>query len=281
MPSFNLFRSLLFMIPVLRHPFLANAFRHPSPVRDNTGLWINTEYCARTSIHGIQIDQTAKLLDAIKDTEDLVNAGIAALDYPGDQPFKYFFRPEDATVVNTTLHNLLEFLEHPENLKGNVGVEINCDDDEYCEGSDPPWGATKSLTTASTANHPSWGVTLCNRTLDELERNPRPCTPSTIPRMEPGFPSLAWAMVRQLVQMWFIGEIGDNVRGPKACNALVNKAGGDPKGNAESYAYFASMAYDLGYLANTCLKKWRDDPEAILPPWARTGITGSGSITAR
>ena len=242
---------------------------------------MNTEYCGRTSIHGIQIDQTVKLLDAMKDTQDLVNAGISALEHPEDQPYKYFFRPEDAVGVNKTLHNLLDFLQHPENLKGTVGVEINCDDDEYCEGSDPPWGATKSLTTASTTDRPTWGVTLCNRTLDDLERNPRPCVSSTIPRMEPGFPSLGWAMVRQLVQMWFIGEIGDNVHGPKACNALVTKAGGDPKGNAENYAYFTSMAYDLGYLGKTCLNEWRDDPEAILPPWARTGITVSGSITAR
>ena len=281
MPSINLFRSLLFMIPFIDRQFLANAFRHPNPVRDDTGLWINTEYCGSASIHGIQIDQTAKLLDAIKNTEDLVNAGIAALNHPDDQPYKYFFRPEDVVDVNKTLYNLLDFLEHPENLKGTAGVEINCDDDEYCEGSDPPWGATKSLTTASTANRPSWGVTLCNRTLNELERNPRPCTPSTIPRMEPGFPSLAWAMVRQLVQVWFIGEIGDNVHGPKACNALVTKAGGDAKANAENYAYFTSMAYDLGYLGQPCLNEWRDDPEAILPPWARTGISILGSTTAR
>ena len=73
--------------------------------------------------------------------------------------------------------------------------------------------------------------------------------------------------------MWFIGEIGDNVRGPLACHALVGKEGADPAGNAESYAYFTSMAYDLGYLGETCLEDWNENPEAILPVWARVGIT--------
>ena len=81
-----------------------------------------------------------------------------------------------------------------------------------------------------------------------------------------GVPGLGWVALKFLLQMWDTdGGISDHTSLPLNCNALL-KNGGDPTTNVETYAYMASMAYDLGlktdgpYYGDPCRSSWNPNP---------------------
>ncbi|KAL8804750.1 MAG: hypothetical protein Q9200_005687 [Gallowayella weberi] len=225
------------------------------------GVRVHTTHCHITS----EANQTRNLNDAYFDVKALAQAGLNALKYPDKPPYNYFFKPENADYVHGALERLLKFTQDGSSTSL---IDIDCNNRGLCDQNpkSDQWGSTKWT---GTVVHSTWTVTLCPYTLNVLERNEPSCTTS------PGVPSLGWAMVKQLVQMWnIIAVVGDHTPGPVNCHKLVTDPKGEPTTNAENWAYFTSWAYDMGFYADKpCWDHWREHPQDILPTWARQGIT--------
>ncbi|KAL8685868.1 MAG: hypothetical protein Q9224_005637, partial [Gallowayella concinna] len=223
---------------------------------------LHTERCHITN----EANQTLKLNDAHFDVNALARAGLNALKYPDKPPYNYFFKPENAEYVQGALERLLKYTEDPGSLDSLV--DIDCNNGDLCDQNpkSDQWGSTSWT---GNVEESTWTVTLCPYTLNTLERNQPSCTTS------PGVPSLAWVMVKQLVEMWnVIAVAGDNIHGPANCHKLVTDPKGDPTRNAENWAYFTSWAYDMGFSADKpCWDHWTENPQIVLPTGARQGIT--------
>ncbi|KAL8689694.1 MAG: hypothetical protein Q9218_004690 [Villophora microphyllina] len=221
------------------------------------GNTVNTDGC-----NDADHNQSQQLGFAWWDANALAHAGLAALNSADDKTlYNYFFKPTEVDYVRTTLENLVKLTEDPGSLT------VRCDYDRICGNTPDQWGGVYWIAK-------KWIVSVCEYGLDALERNEKPCTTS------PGVPSLGWVMIKYLVQMWNVVAVaGDNAIGPVACHKQVTDPKGEPSHNAESYAYFTSWAYDLGYLqGDTCVKThWNPDPQLLLPTWARQGISSNGN----
>ncbi|KAI4118357.1 MAG: hypothetical protein LQ345_001578 [Seirophora villosa] len=243
-----------FLIFSLFHQ-LCSAVPYEQAKWSDKGLKVTTNACDPS--------QTQKFNDALHDIKYLAGAGMAALEHPDQPPYNYFFRPQDIDKVKSTIQSLIKVAEDPNSI-GDSYVQLLCNDDTKCSPKGLNlWGR---VTQTGFSSKLVFDVTLCQRSFDQLARNPLPCTTS------PGLPSLGWVMVKYLIQMEGIigGPIMSIVAGPAQCHDLVVTDGyeREPWRNAENWAYFMNWAYDLGYsTGQVCSDHWDSNPQAALPPW--------------
>ena len=124
-----------------------------------------------------------------------------------------------------------------------------------------------------------------------LKRNVLPCkddvgqpeqlNPGATAWISVGMPSLGWVTLKYLLQMSYIRDqilpVGNYEYGHAACHALLTDAGKvPPTQNAESIAYMASTAYDVGlkgdgpYFGPPCLDNFNQGTK-VDQSWAMAG----------
>ncbi|KAL8645961.1 MAG: hypothetical protein Q9226_007064 [Calogaya cf. arnoldii] len=241
------------------------------------GYVVETQFC--------DANQAIALHDIVADANYLAHAGIIAAQNANSPPFNAYFRSEDSATVTKALQVIIDITENPNALvHPDTRIEVSCNLPDYCTPNEPnKWGEVAFFGRHYPQGPPpgeqessEWWVTFCNHGLNTLQRNPPACS-STV-----GEPSRGWLGLKFLLQMWdLIQPIGNYAFGPKECQDLLLQ---DPKGpvaNAESYAYMASSAYDMG-LYNTggpyqggaaCPERWVDPASIGLPEFVREGVT--------
>ncbi|KAL8864512.1 MAG: hypothetical protein Q9174_007326 [Haloplaca sp. 1 TL-2023] len=158
-------------------------------------------------------------------------------------------------------------------------IVFNCNSERYCK-EDRQWGAVTFWGRHGPEEPPeeqrsNWEVSICKHGLNSLPRNPPACSDTV------GLPSRGWVGIKYLLQLWDLIQptIGNYAFGPTECRDLLLEDPAGPILNAESYAYMASAAYDLGlysggpYKGPECRDRWADPATLALPSWAKEGVT--------
>lgn len=180
----------------------------------------------------------------------------------------------DSAAVIKNLQTIIDIWDERGKLLRDTHILFNCNSERYCE-NDRQWGAAVFFGDRR-VQRSEWEVSICSWGLNELKRNPPACTDNF------GLPSRGWVGLKYLLQLWdLIQPIGNYASGPAACQLLLFLDPAGPILNAESYAYMASAAYDLGlysggpYKGPECRDKWVDPARLKLPTWAAEGYTES------
>lgn len=228
---------------------------------------------------GEAVNQASALYDAATDANYLAHAGIKAAQNPTLPPYSAFFPEKDSAIVIKNLQTIIDITEKSPKL--NTHIVFNCNSERYCE-EDRQWGAAVFFGHHVAGGPPEeersdWEVSVCSHSLNSLPRNPPACSDTV------GLPSRGWVGIKYLLQLWDLIQptIGNYRFGPLACRDLLLDDPAGPVLNAESYAYMASAAYDLGlysggpYNGPECRDRWTDPASIVLPGWAADGVTKS------
>ncbi|KAL8714452.1 MAG: hypothetical protein Q9220_001785 [cf. Caloplaca sp. 1 TL-2023] len=283
--------TIVLLIPTIQAGLLRRDSDFPTWTEANP-FFIDKDSCKSASNPANpseSIDQASALYDAATDANYLAHAGIIAAANPALPPFNAFFRPEDVPTVIKNLQTVIDITENSKKL--DTHIVFNCNSERYCK--DPKqWGAAVFFG-RHVADGPAeeersqWEVSICAQSLDNLPRNPPACSDGATV----GLPSRGWVGIKYLLQLWDLIQptVGNLAYGPMGCRDLLlqDAKGEDMVRNAESYAYMASAAYDLGlynkgpYKGPECREKWVDPAKIVLPGWVGEGVTVSDSAAAR
>ncbi|KAI9804339.1 MAG: hypothetical protein M1833_007146 [Piccolia ochrophora] len=191
------------------------------------------------------------------DTQYLATAGAESAKQPDQDPFKYFFRSEDASLVDGVMQRCYDAL--PPHSKGPT-ITLYCGaepfDQQHCLFSGGParrskaYGYVARPRSLATPNR----LVMCEVTKYIL-RNPRPCT-APVPGTAPGTHSAAYILLHELVHVQLIKELEargiygrsglDVSEKAQDCNTLLRRGGDEHTYNTPSYAKLATMAWDTG-----------------------------------
>ncbi|MCJ1341333.1 hypothetical protein MMC09_006629 [Bachmanniomyces sp. S44760] len=209
------------------------------------------------SDNGCTPDQLVILNDAIFDAGSLAEAGINAAANFSEYPFSYFMKADapTATKVAGVLHRVIASLAG----KGHPIYAMCQDVEVFCN----PGGGGLHAGYAGVSKTQNFNiVVLCPAGL-LLPRNPPPCSTTT-----PGYISLGWAMLHELVhldQVWRKGFVIDDLTSPGTARKVhwALESGTDTTKDTNAYAFLSTMAWDMGLGSppwkeqTTCLQNFR------------------------
>ena len=193
-------------------------------------------------------------------TQAVTNAGLLAgaaqtAARTGGYPFNFFFRDGDQSRVQDVMGNVVAAVA---NQTGSAQVEVMCNDwKNWCSLKGGRIGGYAHNAVVAESGSALSSVVLCPRSLGfSLEGQPCTNPPS-------GQVTLGYIMLHELMHINAIANgphIGDIVYGERNSHNLAGNGGpGDPKANADNYAWLGSWAWTLGFgnwAGSACPTKW-------------------------